>query len=175
MEASLKKALIWIGALVVVLVAVLFFLGRAESRQAVDRPNTANVGEFVRVGNLKWTSVSAERKDRIFLDTGRSKAVKPDGVFVILELKAELTGSESDIVDARQFAILDYKGKAYQSTSKFSIYSDIDSIYLKQVTPDAPVTGKVIFDLPDNAQGLKLEIKDLRRGSGEKGYFDLGF
>ncbi|MCL4498657.1 MAG: DUF4352 domain-containing protein [Chloroflexi bacterium] len=171
----MKKILMWVVIVLVGFVAIVAVASRVGRQQEITvAPNTVNVGQPVTVGEIKWTAVNPETKSEILLDNDPSKAIKADGMFVIIDLTAQLTGEESAIVDSSQFAILDSKGRIFKAAAKFGVYSDLDPIFLKQVTPKAPATGKVIFDVPADARGLKLEIDDLRFKSRDKGYVDLG-
>ena len=51
---------------------------------------------------------------------------------------------------------------------------DRESLLLKQVNPNVPISGFVTFDIPEDATGLKLEIGDLRLTSSDSELVDLG-
>lgn len=150
---------------------------QASTEAEKPKKNTVKVGEPLQVGEVKWTATNPEKKAEIPPDNEFSKAAKANGVFVIVNLTAELTGKDSGTIDSSQLAIVDSKGRSFKSTDDFEAYSNLGSdvsIFLKQVNPNVPVKGKAIFDIAADATGLKLQIKDLRFASDEKGFVDLG-
>ncbi|MCL5291513.1 MAG: DUF4352 domain-containing protein [Actinobacteria bacterium] len=172
----MKKNLKWVGLGILVLAAVIVIASRVNLQLVRPKtPNANQVGESVTVGKIKWTAANPEKKDELYLDDDPYKAIKAVGVFVTVDLTAELTGGESDIVDSSQFAIVDSKDRVFKPTDKFQAYGNLRSIYLKKVELKAPVTGKAIFDIPSDAGGLKLQISDFRSKSSEKGFIELGF
>jgi len=87
---------------------------------------------------------------------------------------------ESRYLDSVMFKLLDSQGRKYDvSTEGMTALSemtamsekDID-LFLKQVSPSLWVNGAVIFDIPKDAEGLKLEVSG-GFGSREKKYIEL--
>ncbi|MCL6473337.1 MAG: DUF4352 domain-containing protein [Firmicutes bacterium] len=193
----MKKVLLWGGIAVIVLVVIAAIASGGgndkkgsdtNSKQAVssssseksptttDAKKEVKVGETLTVGEVKWTAGSPERTDTIKSDNEFIKSAKANGIFVIVPLTAELVGKESGTIDSSQLNIVDSKGRKFKPTDNSDVLmlmSD-SSIFLKQVDPNVPVSGKAVFDIATDATGLKLEVEDLRAFSNEKGYIDLG-
>ena len=147
---------------------------RKEDQKEVKKE--VKVGEALTVGEVKWVAGNPEKTSMIESGNEFIKPAKANGVFIIVPLTAELIGKESGTIDSSQFNIVDSKGRKFRPTDNtdvMMILSD-SSIFLKQVDPNVPVNGKAVFDIATDATGLKLEIKDLRTFSNEKGYVDLG-
>ncbi len=192
----MKKVLLWGGIALLILVVIGVIAGGGgdkkgsgtgsnqaassssseQSSGTTEAKKEVKVGETLTVGEVKWTAGSPERTDTIKSDNEFIKPAKANGVFVIVPLTAELIGKESGTIDSSQFNIVDSKGRKFKPTDNSDVMmlmSD-SSIFLKQVNPNVPVSGKAVFDIATDATGLKLEIDDLRAFSNEKGYIGLG-
>lgn len=154
--------------------------GSNQAKQAsteVKKENSVKVGESLQVGEVKWVAENPQKTAEIKSSNEYIAPAKANGVFVIVDLTAELTGKDSGTVDSTQFKIVDSKGRSFDATTESDVFVAIDSknlIFLKQVNPNVPVKGKAVFDIAADATGLKLQIKDLRFGSDEKGFVELG-
>lgn len=194
----MKKVLLWGGIVFIILVIVAAVAGgggkkgsdtrndqsasSSSSRSMSEKSSKAEVkkevkvGEILTVGEVKWTASNPEKTDTIKSDNEFIKSAKANGVFVIVPLTAELVGKESGTIDSSQLKIIDSKGRKFEPTdnSDVAVLMSESTIFLKQVNPNVPVSGKAVFDIATDATGLKLEVEDLRTFSNEKGYIDLG-
>ena len=149
-----------------------------SSSKSTQQPTVQTVGmnENLQVGEVKWTAIDVQKKDSISDNSGYySKAAS--GVFVVVQLTAELTGKESGIIDSNQIKLIDSQSRTFSSSTDGQTAIEMsgqESLFLKQVNPNVPVTGYAVFDVAKDATGLKLEIKDLRLLSSDKGYINLG-
>lgn len=82
------------------------------------------------------------------------------GEFVILTVKIANNGDTTDTIDASDFTIVDSQGRTYDySTDGQTALEESDGatdFFLQQIQPSLSVTGKIVFDVPANATGLKL-------------------
>jgi len=168
----------------IIVIAAVSGGGKKETTQQPTQPaktetkkeevKTAKVGQEVQVGEVKWIVMDVKKQNDIWNGFQR---VKASGVFVVLQLKAELLGKESGTIDANQLEILDNKDRTFKYSTEGQtalITSGKQEFFLKQVNPNVPVTGYAVFDVATDAQGLKLKIKDLRLLSSEYAFVDLG-
>ncbi len=168
-----RNHLITIGICIAVLIAAL-------AGYALLRPGTAKLsrigksGGSAKVGKVKWTVTAVEQRGELYLDNDPYKAIKAEGVFLVLDVKAEAADRESEIVDSSQLAIVDSQGRSFRPTEKLQAFSGLRPFYLKRVDIDAPASGRIIFDIPTDSTGLRLRITDFRSKSAEKGLIDLG-
>lgn len=135
------------------------------------------VGDAITVGEVKWVVGTPEKKDIIKSGNEYTDPAKPNGIFIVIPLTAELIGKESGTIDDSQLKIVDAKGRSFNATSDFnvSVLLGDTNIFLKQVNPNVPVKGTAVFDIATDATGLRLEISDLKMFSGAKpGYVELG-
>ena len=196
----MKKVLLWVGIALIV-IAIIAAIGggggkkeqtdkggqpistskpsaktEAETKSETIENKIAKVGEALTVGEVKWVAGSPEKTAEIESGNQFISPAKANGVFIVVPLTAELIGKESGTIDSSQLAIVDSNGRKFKPTENAEVFTILGdaSIFLKQVNPNVPVNGKAVFDVAPDATGLKLEIKDLRLLSNEKGYIDLG-
>jgi hypothetical protein len=142
---------------------------------AAEEAKTVNVNEDIQVGEVRWKVLEISKAESISGDYGQSTAAS--GVFIVVNLEAELLGKESGTIDSSQFAIIDDKDRVFESSTDGSsalLWANKETLFFKQVNPNVPITGYAVFDVAKDAVGLKLKIKDLRFASDEKGFVNLG-
>lgn len=133
------------------------------------------VGDDIQVGEVKWKVLNAPTKTKEIVSEFDKETAS--GVFIIIELQAELTGKESGEVSSSQFKIIDSQDRKFETNDDGEIalsMEDKETFMMTQVNPNVPVTGFTVFDIPEDATGLKLEIGDLRMFGDETGLVDLG-
>ncbi|MBS4007491.1 MAG: DUF4352 domain-containing protein [Clostridium sp.] len=142
--------------------------------EAVAAP-TVNIGESVIVGEVQWKVFNAEKKNEIergyFLEP-----LTPDGVFLVIELEAELLGKESGTIWDGQFKVIDDTGRSFEvdnETSSGLIFDEIEPLIFEQIHPNVPKTGFIAFDIAMDATALKLRIEDARFGSAEYAFVNI--
>lgn len=146
-----------------------------KKEEKKEEVKTVKVNEDLQVGEVRWKVLEVNKTEAIDQPFGEPK--KANGVFVILKLEAELLGKESGTVDSTQFSILDSQNRTFKSSTEGQTaltFANKESLFLKQVNPNVPITGYAVFDIAKDATGLKLKIKDLRLTSTEYGFVELG-
>lgn len=147
----------------------------AKKEGKKEEVKTVKINEDLQVGEVRWKVLEVNKAEAIEQSFGEPK--KAGGVFVILKLEAELLGKESGTVSATQLRVIDSKNRTFEHSTEGQTaltMADKESLFLKQVNPNVPITGYAAFDVAKDATGLKLKIKDLRLASTEYGYVDLG-
>ncbi|MCD6194679.1 DUF4352 domain-containing protein [bacterium] len=145
-----------------------------QSTETEPTVKTVNKGEEIQVGEVRWKVLNVEKKSSI--SNGFQK-VKPGGVFVIIDLRAELLGKESGTIDSGQLKIVDSQNRVFEHSTDGQTALELsgeEGLFLKQVHPNVPIEGYAVFDVPTDATGLKLKIEDFRLLSSKYGYVNLG-
>jgi len=146
-----------------------------KSSEPTNDQKVFNIGEDVQVGEVKWrVNKAPEKMNEIAGSYGK---VTAGGVYILIELTAELTGKETGNVSNMQFRLIDDKDRKFEASDDgFSglMYLDRESLTFKQVNPNVPVTGWVVFDVAEDAKGFKLEIEDLRFLNDDTRLIDIG-
>ena len=87
------------------------------------------------------------------------------GVFKVV--KVTLTNNQKDAItiDSNSFKLIDDKGREFSYSSEGQIAietstnSQQESFFLKQLNPGLSITGNVVFDVPKDATGFKLQAR----------------
>jgi hypothetical protein len=108
---------------------------------------------------------------------------KPSGVYKIILLAALNNDKESRYLDSGMFKMKDSQGRVYDVSSEAGTAlnmqmssanksTSINDLFLKQLNPSLSTVGFLVFDIPKDATGLKLEVSGGMLSS-EKKYIEL--
>lgn len=136
-----------------------------------EKGNAARIGQTIELKGTRYTVTAARSAAQVGSEFLPEKA---DGIFVVVDLTIENTKSETKtfLSEAAKFVAAD--GTAYDVDSDAAIMAsgDSDPLILKEMHPDLPTKGQLIFDVPPaKLAGGVLQVGDLF-GSG-KAYFRL--
>jgi len=84
------------------------------------------------------------------------------GVFKILEVTLTNNQKDAITVDANSFKLVDNKGREFTYSTQGQTSFDLTNggktdFFLKQLNPGLTQTGKIVFDIPKDAEGLFLK------------------
>ncbi|MFB7142408.1 DUF4352 domain-containing protein [Gottfriedia sp. NPDC056225] len=86
------------------------------------------------------------------------------GVFKVVSLS--ITNGQKDAItlDANSFKLIDDKGRefTYSTSGQTALEiadNSLSDFFLKQLNPGLTQNGKIVFDLPKDAKGLKLQAR----------------
>lgn len=117
---------------------------------------TANIGDTVTDGTLAFTVNSMTTAQTL----GDYDVKTAQGMYYILTVKIQNNGKETQTINASDFSVVDSQGRKYDySTDGQTAMEETDGttdFFLQQVQPGLSVTGKIVFDVPASATGLKL-------------------
>lgn len=143
--------------------------GNTKEEQKINK-----IGDTVSVGNFSYIVQKAEQAQSV-----GNQYINHDasGVYEIISLTLKNNDKESRYADSNMFKLIDDQDRSFVvSTEAASAYSIADNnqsnLFLKQVNPGLEIGGVLIFDIPKDAKGLKLETSG-GFGSSEKAYIEL--
>ncbi|MFP3379669.1 DUF4352 domain-containing protein [Bacillus sp. SIMBA_069] len=89
---------------------------------------------------------------------------KAQGVFKVVEISITNNQKDAITVDANSFKLMDNQGREFTYSTQAQTAYDIGNggksdFFLKQLNPGLSQTGKIIFDVPADAQGLVLKAR----------------
>ena len=135
---------------------------------------TGKIDETISVGNFSYKVQKAEQAQSV-----GNQYIKHDapGVYEVVSLTLRNNDKESRYADSNMFKLMDNQGRSFvvstEATSAYSIANDNQyDLFLKQANPGLEINGVLIFDIPQDASGLKLEVSG-GFGSPEKAYIEL--
>jgi hypothetical protein len=126
---------------------------RNDPDNAGSKPtDTGRVGEEVSVAGTKYTVKSVKTSKTAGFDD------RSDGTFVIVQLQILNTKDETKTFDESAANLRAADGTKYEPAQ---VFTD-KTLFLKDMQPDLPTTGEIIFDVPPaKAKGARLQISDL--------------
>ncbi|AJG73628.1 DUF4352 domain-containing protein (plasmid) [Bacillus thuringiensis] len=89
---------------------------------------------------------------------------KAQGVFKVVEISITNNQKDAITVDANSFKLMDNQDREFKYSTQAQTAYDIGNggksdFFLKQLNPGLTQTGKIIFDIPADAQGLVLKAR----------------
>ncbi|EJR37249.1 DUF4352 domain-containing protein [Bacillus mycoides] len=89
---------------------------------------------------------------------------KAQGVFKVVEISITNNQKDAITVDANSFKLMDNQDREFTYSTQAQTAYDIGNggksdFFLKQLNPGLTQTGKIIFDVPADAQGLVLKAR----------------
>lgn len=178
----MKKLLKWVGIGFIILIVIGVFAGGDKSGTNTSSGDTskqdetkpvAKIGETVQDGDLAFTVI-----DVTTASTLGNQFTKKDaqGLFYVISLKVDNKGKETKTIDSSMITLTDSQGRTFDrsidgQTAKGMAQGSVD-LFLQQVQPGLNVTGDIVFDIPQDATGLKLLAKGGFLGTGQE--IDLG-
>lgn len=141
-----------------------------QDNTAQQEEKIYKVGEEVQVGNLVYKVEKVEKTQQVGNDFLNKKA---NGTFLVVTITVTNKDKESRMIDTTMFKLAQGDTK-YDADSEATSYSNEDNhFFLQNINPNISATGKIVFDIPANATGLKLLVQDKFFGTKEK-TIDLG-
>ncbi len=124
-----------------------------------DQPQVkqAKVGDTTTDDDLGFTVQSVSTASTI----GNSFTSKTaQGIFYVLTVKIQNNGKDTKTINASDFHVVDSQGRKFDYSTDGQLAMEETnggtSFFLQQVQPSLSVTGKIVFDVPKDATGLKL-------------------
>ncbi|MBZ4221506.1 DUF4352 domain-containing protein [Bacillus wiedmannii] len=89
---------------------------------------------------------------------------KAQGVFKVVEISITNNQKDAITVDANSFKLVDNQDREFKYSAQAQTAFDVGNVgksdfFLKQLNPGLTQTGKIIFDVPADAQGLVLKAR----------------
>lgn len=178
--ASLKMGF---GKKVLIVIGVLFALGIIGSLAGGEDTNTPssssntpssspNVQQAAQPTILSNEGVSSDVKivvngmeTKNTIGNNQYSTATAQGVFKVITISLTNNQKDAITVDSNSFKLVDDKGRefSYSSEAQMALMSSIggkdESLFLKKINPGLSVTGKVAFDVPQDAKGLVLKAR----------------
>lgn len=120
----------------------------------------AKLNDTVTDKDLAFTATNVTKAKSLGNSYTRKDA---QGTFYVITLNVKNVGKETATIDSSMIKITDSQGRKFDrsiegQTAKGLSQGKVD-MFLQQVQPGLSVTGDIVFDLPDDANDLKLLVK----------------
>lgn len=141
--------------------SVLYALGESTdtSKPAISQGSKADqkmagIGETVNDGDMSFT---VTRLQDGVTNIGGELGEDAQGQFVVVHVRVKNTGNEAAMFEASEQKVYDVKGREY-SDAAAGILLDESNSFLEEINPGNTVKGKLVFDMPKNAQPHYIEL-----------------
>ena len=129
----------------------------SPSSQQPSGAKTGKIGQTVADGDLAFTVNSISTASSV----GNSYVAKTaQGIYYIITIKIDNNGKDTKTINASDFNVVDSQGRKFDYSNDGQLAMEESTgttdLFLQQVQPGLSVTGKIIFDVPKDATGLKL-------------------
>ena len=130
---------------------------KSEDSSQESEP-TYGLGQVVKVGDVEYIVQAKSNATNVGGDFGKNAK----GVYLILDVVVKNVGKEAITVDSNFFTL--YRGEVeYSSDSSAGIYAnDQADFFLSEVNPGTEISGKVVFDVPQEViddAATQLEVQ----------------
>lgn len=157
-----KKWWVWVIAIIVV-IGVVAVSGEEQSSsgdssksEKTDETKEYAVGDEVKVGDLTYKVNDVEETNTITSVMGDKTT---DGKYVIVDLSITNNDKASITADSSMFKIKTSDGTEYSADSELDTYVNEDiGFFLEEINPNISKTGKVVFELPADAEKYNIEV-----------------
>ncbi|PFW14208.1 DUF4352 domain-containing protein [Bacillus thuringiensis] len=145
-----------IALFVIGIIAMVAGGGDSTEKTSTDSKAVSKEGVS---SDVKITVGSIETVDSVGNEYTKEQA---QGVFKILEVTLTNNQKDAITVDANSFKLVDNKGREFTYSTQGQTSFDLTNggktdFFLKQLNPGLTQTGKIVFDIPKDAEGLFLK------------------
>jgi len=174
-----KQNLIALGLITVLIMGIVLMSGCVEEeptkkvtttvkestpKQTKETTTTMESGLNLKVGETATTSkaevtVLSVEVDEYYLywssilNDYQPQLAEPGNLFVLAEVEIKNLGDNSQYVTSTNFKCVDSEGYSYDS----GMYLGSDNLMLKEIAANQKIKGKVVFEVPETAKGLKIQ------------------
>jgi len=146
----------------------------SANNDQVEQKQDYKVGDKFVVGYFNYFLQKVEQKSSV---GNQFMSYKAGGVYEICYLSAVNGNNQPRYIDRNMFSVIDDQNRSYSVSSEATTayvmeYNSQYDFFLKQANPGVQVDGLLVFDIPKDAKGLKLEVSG-GFGSSEKAYIKL--
>jgi hypothetical protein len=143
--------------------------GQAQEQQG---PELYLVGETAKVGNVEWRLTDAYYTTQLKSDFGTQKR----GNFVVVDFTFTNNRDEEVTLDPElHMTLKDGTGREFGTDpDAFEFVPTRLNIFLKPVNPGISQDGRVVYEVPPDAEGFTLTVDDVEFMEDKSARYDLG-
>ncbi len=145
-----------------------------SNNPATKQQQIYKIGDNVSTGYFGYMLQKVEQKSSVGSEYINSKA---GGIYEICYLSLINRDKDPRYADSSMFKIVDDQNRSFavstDATTTYTMtYGNQYDLFLKQANPGVQVNGILVFDIPKDAKGLKLEVSG-GMISAEKEYIQI--
>ena len=137
---------------------------KEESKKKEEPKKEESKKELSKEGESSKVKITVGSVESIDSVGGEYLKEKAQGVFKVVEVSITNNQKDAITVDANSFKLMDNQDREFKYSTQAQTAYDIGNggksdFFLKQLNPGLTQTGKIIFDVPADAQGLVLKAR----------------
>ena len=121
-------------------------------------PDQAGIGDPVRDGKFEFVVTGVEDGGTEIGDDFLGETAQ--GRFHLVHLTVTNIGDEAQMMFDSNQRVRDEQGRTFDANSTAGIYLDGNELWLEDINPGNSVSGTLVFDMPDGASPLEIELHD---------------
>lgn len=128
----------------------------AKKEEKKEQVKEYKVGDVVPVEKFEYKVNSIKTAKKIGNEFMNKTT---NGQFLIINVTIKNNDKEARIIDTSLFKIIDSQGREFEPLADGDVYVNVNtSFFLEEVNPNLSRTGNIVFEMPKDAKGLKLEV-----------------
>lgn len=119
---------------------------------------TYKVWDVVPTGKITYTVSDVKSTSTVWSAYSKKQA---SGIFKVITITVKNTGKEPLTVDSNLFKLIDDQWREFSSSVEWRTALTMQwekDFFLTQAQPWLDISGKLVFDVPADAKGLKLQV-----------------
>jgi len=132
------------------------------AKEVVQTPTelSLKVGEIAKTSKVEVSVISAQKTKSYdyysaIIKENMTQEAKPGKVFFLIDSEIKNVGADRVYVGSSEFSITDSEGFKYDPEVLY--YGDDGLGMVKELYQNQKMKGKILFEVPENAKGLKLQ------------------
>jgi len=160
-----KRWWFWLLCIIVIIIIVKACSGGQptptpspnSSTPQTSTPQEYNLNNEVKAGNISYVVSEVKKSTKIGTNEFLQKTTENE--YLSIKVKVTNNDKEARTIDTNLFKLKDAEGKEYSAMGEADIYVNTDnSFFLAQVNPGTSKSGYIVFEIPKNLKGLKLQV-----------------
>ncbi len=154
--------------------------GNQVSKPTTNNPITYQIGQDVKVGEIKWNLIKARDRGQVLrASESRYPSIAKDktssGKFIEITMEVENLSNEMKTVSNLQ--LIDNKNREFINATDAMEWTpeNKELFLLSNLNPNMPQQFVDIYEVPNDAIGFKVLVGDLSLWNTEEALIDLGF
>jgi cytoskeletal protein RodZ len=143
-----------------------------------EAPAAYTVGQDVQVGDVRWKILEAtDAGQTLESDNEFIKDKQTQGKFIRLRLEVENLSKEQ--LNFSEVELVDNQERAFKSSTDVEVMMHVPTEeqcpFFQQLTSNLPKTCQIMYEVPADAQGIKIKVGDLEMMGSDEALIEAGF
>lgn len=138
-------------------------------RSASECPAVPQLGDRVSSGDFTWTFTKARWGYSVGSDFMRQE---PDGVFLVVDVTVENTGTQAAYLSADMVKLVDDRGREFSPDTTAAFYIGDGALSFDRINPGIVKKGVLVYDVPEGVAFARVRLTNGLFG-GESHYVNL--